>query len=295
MSELEGPLESDDPDWRDDFGGTLRRDSRRAMNPEKKRLVRSAITVDKRGDTEAGPPRIPPSADVDERLAHMKKTRRNHQIKFISPSSYLCARRLSSARMNATSHRVVSGLSFIGVGVIMVLGIITAQSFVPGYSTAHNTISALGAARGTPGSRAVFNPAIVLSGLLLVVAAYGLHHVYGRRLLTGLIGFIGVAGLMGVGLFPSQTGLPHLIASVITFLGMGVTALVVTAIVEEPFRYVSAVIGALELAAFVLSFWALIFDVSTQIGLGGLERWTAYLGLLWITAFGGFLLGYPKP
>lgn len=189
--------------------------------------------------------------------------------------------------MDTDTARTVAGLSLVGAGTVTVLGIVTAETLVPGYSTASQTISALGSASGTPASRAVFNTAMILTGLLTLVAAYGLHHVYERRLLTGLLALTGVGGSVGVGVFPSQTGLPHVIAAMIAFGGMGVSALVVARTVHGPFRSLSAVFGILELTAFVLF---LTLPGSTPLGIGGLERWVAYLGVLWAIAFGGFLL-----
>lgn len=189
--------------------------------------------------------------------------------------------------MDTHRFRVIGGLSLVGVGAVSILGFITAEALFPGYSTANHTISALGAARGTPASRAVFNPAMVIAGILTVIAAYSLHHVYRRGLLTGVVAVTGVGGLVGVGLFPSQAGLLHFIAAMIAFTGVGLSALIVAATVRGPFRYISAALGVLELVALVLF---LTLGGSTPIGLGGLERWVAYLGLVWVIAFGGFLI-----
>lgn len=196
-------------------------------------------------------------------------------------------RRAEAIPIESNRYQVVSGVAFVGMGAITILGFITAEALFPGYSTSSNTISALGAARGTPASRAIFNPAMVISGGLLLIAGYSLHQVYNRRLLTSVIAITGVGGFMGVGLFPSQAGLPHFIAAMIAFIGVGLSALAVATTVRGPFGYVSATLGILELIALVL-FMAL--GGSTPLGIGGLERWVAYLGLVWATTFGGFLL-----
>lgn len=190
--------------------------------------------------------------------------------------------------MDADRGRVVAGVSLVAAGAVLVLGFTTAEALFPGYSTSGHTISALGAARGTAESAAVFNAVMVIAGLLAVIAAAGLHMVYDRGLLTGVLAVTGVGGFVGVGLFPSQTGLPHFVAAMTSFVGVGVTALVVAVTVRGPFRYVSAVLGVLELIALVL-FVAL--GGATPLGIGGLERWVAYLALVWAVAFGGFLLG----
>lgn len=189
--------------------------------------------------------------------------------------------------MDQARYRTIAGLSLIGAGSVSVLGFITAEALFPGYSTSGQTISALGAAEATPASQTVFNTAMVVSGIFTSVSAYGIHHVYGRRLLTGVLATTAVGGLIGVGLFPSQTGIPHFLAAMIAFFGLGLSALLVATTVDGPFRYTSAVLGVLELGALVL--FVTLGD-STPLGIGGLERWVAYLGLVWATAFGGFLL-----
>lgn len=187
--------------------------------------------------------------------------------------------------MDTSQYRTVAGGAFVGVGLVTILGFVTAEAVFPGYSAADQTISALGAARGTPASRAVFNSAMVVSGLLTVVGAYALHHVYGRRRLTGVVAVTGAVGFAGVGLFPSQTGLPHFVAAMVAFAGAGVSALEVGLTVRGPFRYVSAALGFLELLTLVAF---IVLGGANPLGIGGLERWVAYLGLVWVTAFGGF-------
>lgn len=184
-------------------------------------------------------------------------------------------------------HHTVAGTALVAVGTVVVLGFTAAESQYPGYSTSARTISALGAAGAPPASRAVFNSVMVLAGVLTLVAAVALHRVYGRRVLTGVVAVTGVGGFVGVGLFPAGTGLPHVVAAMLAFAGAGASALAVAATVRGPFRYVSAVLGFLELLALSLF---VTLGGATPLGIGGLERWVAYLGLAWVTAFGGFLL-----
>lgn len=189
--------------------------------------------------------------------------------------------------MQQERARQLAGVSLVGIGVLMLLVTTTAEAFYPGYSTTTQTISALGAADAPNASQLVFNGGIIVAGLWLTVAAYGLHRVYGNRLLTGMVALTALGGLVGVGVFPSQTGLPHLIAAIFAFGGSGATALVAASVFRGPFRVVSAVMGVLVLATFVLFF---TLGGSTPLGVGGLERWVHYLSLAWTTAAGGYLL-----
>jgi len=48
--------------------------------------------------------------------------------------------------------QTIAGLALVGVGIVSTLGIITAEALYPGYSTAEQTISALGAATASGGA-----------------------------------------------------------------------------------------------------------------------------------------------
>lgn len=194
--------------------------------------------------------------------------------------------------MERDRYRTLAGASLVAVGAVSTLGIITAEALYPAYSTATQTISALGATSGPGGtvvepSATIFNGAMLVSGLLTVVAAYGLHRVFERRALTAVVAVTGL-GVAGVGLFPAQYGVTHSIAAFLAFGGGGLSALVTAALVRGGFGYVSAILGTLTLVALAL-FVAL--GGSTPLGIGGLERWITYPTQVWVTAFGGFLLG----
>ncbi|WP_230893336.1 DUF998 domain-containing protein [Halobacterium sp. KA-6] len=189
--------------------------------------------------------------------------------------------------MDAGRARTLAGTALVVGGVLTVLGFVTAEVLYPGYSAADQTISALGAAGAPPASQAVFNGTMVVDGLLVMFAAYALRAVYDRPLFPGIFAVAGV-GIVGVGVFPSQTGVPHFVAAFVAFGGLSLSALAAAATVRGPMRYVSIVLGVAELIAFV-AFVALAD--ATPLGIGGLERWVAYLGLAWVLAFGGYLLG----
>lgn len=183
--------------------------------------------------------------------------------------------------------RTGAGLALIAMGTMTILGFVAAASQYPGYSAITQTISALGAVSAPPASQLIFNGVMVLAGLLVLAAAVGVYLAEGVPHITGLLGITATVGLMGVGLFPSETGLPHTIAAAFSFGGVGVTALLVSTRVRGPFAVVSAILGVLELVAFVG--FAVLQD-GTPLGLGGLERVVAYLGLVWVIIFGTVLL-----
>ncbi|MEE6208739.1 DUF998 domain-containing protein [Salarchaeum sp. III] len=189
--------------------------------------------------------------------------------------------------MSNVRSRSTAGGAILAVGVLLALAFTTAEAFYPGYSTSTQTISALGSDTGTPESRLVFNGAMVLGGGLMAVAAYFLRDVYETELVPALVAVTGVVGFAGVGLFPEQTGAPHALAALASFGGSGVVAIAVARAESAAFRYASMVLGVLELLA-LAAFVGL--GGGTALGIGGLERWVAYLGILWAASYGGFLL-----
>lgn len=188
--------------------------------------------------------------------------------------------------MKRATARTVAGASLVAGAALTILGFVTAKGLFLGYSTAEQTISTLGSGRGTPGSRLVFNASMVLAGLLVLVATYSLNQAYRRRLLTAIFGLIGV-GIVGVGVFQTDSAASHLLGAFLAFGGLGAAALVVAAWIRGVYGAVSVLLGGLELPAFGLF---LAVGGGTFLGIGGLERWVAYLGLVWVTSFGGFLI-----
>lgn len=188
--------------------------------------------------------------------------------------------------MDRRGYRTVAGGAFVGVASLLLLGFVAAAAQYPGYSATTQTISALGATGATATSQTIFNGTMVLAGLGTLVATYALQQLYRSRGLTTVLAATGI-GNAGVGLFPAETGVPHFLAAMLAFGGIGVTALLVAREVRGPFSVLSASLGILELVALVLF---VTLGGATPLGIGGLERWVAYLGILWAAAFGGVLL-----
>ncbi len=199
-----------------------------------------------------------------------------------------------AATRNSSALQYAGALAFIA-GVIILMGIITAEATYPGYSTSQNEISDLGATR-PPNSiivqpaASIFNTTMVVSGLMILAAAYFVHRGYRDLLVTVLIGLLGI-GAIGVGIFPGNTGVPHALSAQITFIAGGLSAIAAYRVERAPFRYISVVLGLIALVTLFLAYilgegHPLIF-----LGLGGVERWVAYPIVLWITGFGGYLMG----
>jgi hypothetical membrane protein len=98
-------------------------------------------------------------------------------------------------------------------------------------------------------------------------------------------------GALGVGLFPGNTGTPHALFAMVTFVAGGVAAVSAARVATGPFRIVSFLFGAVSLLT--LTTYMLLGDSSplAPLGIGGIERWIVYPIVLWVVAFGGYLSG----
>ncbi|ACP36392.1 Protein of unknown function DUF998 [Sulfolobus islandicus L.S.2.15] len=112
-------------------------------------------------------------------------------------------------------------LILVGVSQFLLFFIIS-EILYPNYSVKYNYISDLGVGK----TAIIFNTSIVIMGILVIIASILLRANY-----SPLVFLVGLGAAL-VGIFPENTGLPHLIASLITFLFGGIGALV-TSIREE--------------------------------------------------------------
>jgi hypothetical membrane protein len=198
-------------------------------------------------------------------------------------------------RSRATDLRLGGGLLLVA-GATIFMGIITAEALYPGtFSTGANEISDLGGTRPPNSvilqpSATIFNVAMIVIGVLVMSGSWFIERAFARRSVTLPIAVLGV-GALGVGLFPGNTGNPHAIFAMVTFISGGIAALSAARVTSAPFRYISVLLGAASLAT--LGSYMLLGDVSpiAVLGIGGVERWIVYPVVLWITAFGGYLCG----
>lgn len=184
----------------------------------------------------------------------------------------------------------VAGLFLFLAGVVVFMGIITAEAYYPvGYSTATNEISDLGSTRPPNSliyqpSATIFNFTMIITGVLVILAVFLLYKLNTRKLLTVPLGLFGI-GILGVGLFPGNTT-PHAYFAMITFISGGISAILSAKTIEGPYKYVSVTLGIIALSALFFSGFFIQF-----LGDGGTERWIAYPITLWMTGLGGYFLG----
>jgi hypothetical membrane protein len=190
-------------------------------------------------------------------------------------------------------------------GVVAIVGIITAEATYPGYSTAKNDISDLGATR-SPNSiikhpaATIFGATLVVSGLLLIGGAYCTYRAFGHNWSSGLFAlFLALFGIgaIGTALFNGSNDaslVAHKLFALLAFLAGAIAAIVASIVEHSPFRYISVILGLIALACLVLVItYGDTNPVFSAIGNGEAERWIAYPSVLWVIGFGGYLMGAP--
>ena len=201
----------------------------------------------------------------------------------------------ATGRAWATDLRLGGALLTIA-GVTILMGIITAEALYPStFTTGGNEISDLGGTR-PPDSRifqpsaAIFDVSMIAIGILVIAASWFVDRAFGRRSVTIPMTVLGI-GALGVGLFPGNTGNPHAIFAMVTFVAGGVAAISAARVASGPFRLVSLVLGAASLVTLVT--YMVVGDAGpmASLGIGGVERWIVYPVVLWVVAFGGYLSG----
>lgn len=195
----------------------------------------------------------------------------------------------------------VAGALLFTVGFVALMGIITAEAFYPGYNAGVQEISDLGASR-PPNSvvvepaATIFNTTMLLSGVLTLVAAFFLHRAFGDRAVTAVFGLFGL-GVLGVGVFDGSEAPMHGLSAMLTFFTGGLLGVVAARVVRTPFRSLSLAVGGFVLVLLVSIVALGLAGVPHPLlflGMGGLERYVAYPFLLWLLAFGGYLMA-PAP
>lgn len=197
----------------------------------------------------------------------------------------ISAGRVPAARVHDASA-AGSMLFVLSAGFMTV--IMLAASMAPGYDVAGGAISDLGVIGETA---LLFNVTLLAVGLLNIVAGLLFHRVHRRGWLLALYLVAGI-GAAGAGLVPLDTSELHGIFALIAFLCFNLQAIGSGAVVMGPMRAISVLAGCVGLAFVVVM---VIGDsgataVFGPIGHGGAERMIVYPAMLWMLAFGGYLM-----
>lgn len=190
---------------------------------------------------------------------------------------------------------ILGALLLILAGVVILMGIITAEALYPAtYTTHDNEISDLGATRPPDSvvlqpSANIFNATMLASGQLLLAAAALQIRSTRRRAYIALM-VTGIA-VTGVGIFPGNREPWHPLFALLTFTSGGTAAILVGLTFDGLMRYVSVVLGAITLGVLAFAIVGAETVIFREMGDGGIERWVAYPTTLWFVVAGGYLLG----
>jgi hypothetical membrane protein len=194
----------------------------------------------------------------------------------------------TAIRARRVVDRRIPGLALFVLSAQFMAVIMLAASVAPGYDFAGGAISDLGVLAETS---LVFNASLVAVGALNLVAGYGLYTTHRRAWILAVFGLAGV-GAAGAGLVPLDTSDFHGLFALAAFMFFNLEAIACATIVSGPMRPISALAGIVGLAFVVImvigdSGNAAIFG---PIGHGGAERMIVYPSMLWMLAFGGYLM-----
>lgn len=186
------------------------------------------------------------------------------------------------------SNRVLAGVLFFLGSAQFITILMIGEAMAPGYSVYENAISDLGVIGAT---RAVFNTSVFVIGLLIALGGYLFHRTHGKLWITILFILAGI-GAMGVGVFNLEFGI-HGIFALMAFLFINLQAVASATLIRGPLKTLSPILGIVGLVALGLMVAGDIGGIVAAygpIGHGGTERLIVYPGLLWLMAFGGYLM-----
>lgn len=192
----------------------------------------------------------------------------------------------------------IAGIVLLIGSVQFLLAVNLAEALFPEYNVGKNTLSHLGGSLPpVEPSATIFNLSVILLGILSLLAVYLILKSGGCRLFSSCLA-ISAIGALGVGIFPTYTGAPHLFFSVLTFL-FGSLAVIFSYRLglNIPMIIVSMILGILSIIT-LLSLIILGTGTSNNLiaylGIGGVERFIAYPSLFYIIALGGYLTSRGK-
>jgi hypothetical membrane protein len=205
----------------------------------------------------------------------------------------------STAAQRRSRNANVAGVLLSLAGAAILLGFITAEALYPGIYTTHtNTVSHLGASEPPNSvvlqpSAAIFDITMLVTGAMILAGAWFAYRALRRKAVLVPTALLGV-GTLGVGVFPLTHPAPHTLFAFTAFLGGGIAVVLSSRVTTAPFRYLWMLLGTVALGATVLALDAFrTWAPMVELGEGGLERWIVYPIVLWLVAFGSYLMATP--
>ena len=193
-----------------------------------------------------------------------------------------------SIRGVTLDSRKLAGTFFLVLAAGFMTVIMLAAAMVPGYDFRGAAISDLGT---FPETALLFNVSLVLVGVLNLAGGYLFYRSHGKRWLLAVFGLAGL-GAIGAGFFPLDTGGLHGLFALLAFLFFNVQALGTATRLDGAMGVLSVLAGGVGLVFVVLMALGDAGNAAAfgPIGHGGTERMIVYPVMLWLVAFGGYLL-----
>ena len=207
------------------------------------------------------------------------------------PPAAMSGRTLPHGGDTALHRRIAGGLLPVA-GSAILLGIITAEALYTAPYDARMEISDLGASETglvLQPSSTIFNATMLVAGAMIIAGAWFAQQAFHRRAVTIPTGLLGI-GVLGVGVFPGNVHPQHPLLAFTAFVAGGLAVLLSAKVTPQPLRAIFAVMGAVSLTFTLSSVFLLEWGPFARLGLGGVERWMVYPILLWLVAFGSYLM-----
>lgn len=185
-----------------------------------------------------------------------------------------------------------TGLVLFVLAAQFMIVIMLAASMVPGYDFHEAAISDLGVIDETA---LLFNASLVVVGVLNLVGGYLFYRAHSKRWILTIFVLAGI-GAAGAGIFPLDASDLHGLFALVAFLFFNLEAIASGTVLRGPMKGISVLAGLVGIVFVVLM---AIGDAGNTavfgpIGHGGTERMIVYPPMLWMLAFGGYLMGTPS-
>lgn len=196
---------------------------------------------------------------------------------------------VATATETAASGRRLAGIFLFALAAQFMVVIMFGAAMAPGYDFNGGAISDLGVISETA---LMFNASLLVVGLFNLLGGYFFYRSHGKRWLLGVFAVAGI-GAMGAGVFTLESEGLHGLFALLAFLFFNVQALGSATWVSGAMKAISILAGLVGLGFVVVM---IVGDAGNTavfgpIGHGGAERMIVYPPMLWLLAFGGYLLG----
>lgn len=178
------------------------------------------------------------------------------------------------------------GTGFVLGGGIALLSITAAEAVYPTYSVRQQAISYLGGS-GVP-TEIFWNAAVILVGILWITSTFLLFRGTGARIKPAAFYLAGI-GFLLVGTSPwNLRPETHYLGANLIFLFGAISCFAGSRLTKGALTGISVMAGVVS----ILSYLSGYVGLGNIIGSGGIERMIYYPILLWVIAFGGYVMNH---